>query len=144
MRTTLIAALAAIVWAAAPTSAQSALEEIIRQHERDWAQAVATKERARLEELLDPRFRLVVVERPGVTDRARYLSEQGDPDRAYDLMTLGEIDVTLIGDVAIADFNVDIVWPEGAGDRPGAWRYTDVWGFSDGEWRAMGRYSQPR
>ena len=125
--------------ATAPRVAPAAAEDVeaaITQLERDWVQAILTKDPAALDRLLAEEFN--GTSPTGDTYRKSYAVEDLKSGKyVVESMDLDEISVNSYGDVAVA-FTSQVEKSRYAGrDTGGRYRVTDVWAKKDGRWQAV-------
>ncbi|HET9014280.1 MAG TPA: nuclear transport factor 2 family protein [Thermomicrobiaceae bacterium] len=68
-----------------------------------------------------------------IVDRAGFLAQTARPAGVTDIRA-GDVEIRLVGDVAIIHATTSYRLPDG---RPGRGRYTDVWTRQGGRWRAV-------
>jgi ketosteroid isomerase-like protein len=106
--------------------------ELLRALNRDYIHSVQHSDVRRFDEILADDFRC---SNPDGTliDRAAFLAQTARPVTIADIAA-HDVDVRLLGDVAIIHARTTFTLPDG---RPGAGRYTDVWARRDGRWLAV-------
>ena len=122
----------------APDSARVAAA--IGQLEHEWADALIRQDSARLQRMLAPEFALVasanaeqpMFRRDWFTLLPRYRTHA---------LTISQLTVRVLGDVAIASFVTDLRATVAGVDRSNRLFVTDVWRNGAGGWRAVARYS---
>jgi ketosteroid isomerase-like protein len=99
---------------------------------RDYVQSVQHGDVGRFDEILAEDF---VCSNPdgSLVDRAGFLTQTARPVTIADLEA-HDVDVRLLGDVAIIHARTTYALPDG---RQGGGRYTDVWARRDGRWLAV-------
>ena len=140
-RTAALLGLAALVWTAA---AQADTAADIRAQEAAWEQAIRAGDRARLNALLAPEFRLMRAENGRVllTSRAQWFA-------ALAGYTLYEFEVRLVDVAAAGNSAVATLegrWKVGArgrGIRDESFILSDTWVRRRGQWQVLYRHSTP-
>jgi ketosteroid isomerase-like protein len=99
---------------------------------RDYIESVQHSDVRRFDEILADDF---VCSNPdgSLVDRAGFLEQTERPVTIADLAA-HDVDVRLLGDVAIIHARTTYALPDG---REGSGRYTDVWERRDGRWLAV-------
>ncbi len=106
--------------------------DTLHQLNRDYVHSVQTSDVARFEELLADDFQCSNPDGSQV-DRAAFLEQTARPVTITNLAA-HDVDIRLLGDVAIIHARTSYTLPDGS---PGAGRYTDVWARRDGRWQAV-------
>lgn len=115
--------------------------------EREWADAVKTRDRARAEQILADEFVLTgpATQRLStrrVTTKGVWLDTLARLEvRHFDLI---EPRVLMHGDTAVVNLRASIDWSLGERKLPSDYLLTDVWIKRDGRWQVVLRSSQPR
>jgi ketosteroid isomerase-like protein len=113
------------------TAVESDLETL-RELNRDYIRSVQMSDARRFDEILADDF-LCSNPDGSLIDRAAFLRQTARPI-AITNIEAHDVDVRLMGDVAIIHARTTFTLPDG---RPGAGRYTDVWARRDGRWLAV-------
>ena len=140
-KTAALLGLAALAWSAA---AQADTAADIRAQEAAWAQAIKIGDRARLNALLAPEFRLMRAEKGRVlmTPRAQWFATLS----GYTLyeFEVRVVDVAAAGNSAVA--TVESHWKvgvKGRGVRDESFILSDTWVRRRGKWQVLYRHSTP-
>ncbi|HEY7031924.1 MAG TPA: nuclear transport factor 2 family protein [Thermomicrobiales bacterium] len=106
--------------------------DTLRDLNRDYVRSVQTSDVRRFEEILADDF---TCSNPdgSLVDREAFLGQTARPVAISNLET-HDVDVRLLGDVAIIHARTSFITPDG---QPGRGRYTDVWARRDGKWLAV-------
>ena len=99
---------------------------------RDYIRAVETSDVSRFAEILADDF-LCSQPDGSLLDREAFLRHTAAPAKISNLEA-HDVKVRIMGDVAIIHARTTYTMPDG---RPGAGRYTDVWGRRNGRWLAV-------
>jgi uncharacterized protein (TIGR02246 family) len=113
------------------TTAKTDLETL-RELNAEYVRSVQESDVRRFEEMLADDF-LCTNSDGSLLDRAAFLEHTAHPVTIANL-TAHDVDIRLLGDVAIVHARTTFTWPDG---RCGASRYTDVWARRDGRWLAV-------
>jgi ketosteroid isomerase-like protein len=113
------------------TASRADLDQL-RDLNRDYIRSVQTSDVQRFDEILADDF---VCTNPDGTlvDRAGFLRQSARPVSIANLEA-HDVDVRLLGDVAIIHARTTYTHPDG---RAGSGRYTDVWARRRGRWLAV-------
>ena len=106
--------------------------DTLRDLNRDYIRSVQASDVRRFDEILASDF---VCSNPdgSLVDRQGFLKQAALPV-AISNLEAHDVDVRIMGDVAIIHARTGYVLPDG---RRGAGRYTDVWARRDGRWLAV-------
>ncbi len=114
------------------TTALSSDLDTLRDLNRDYIRSVQTSDVRRFDEILASDF-LCSNPDGSLVDRQGFLKQTALPV-AISNLEAHDVDVRIMGDVAIIHARTAYVLPDG---RRGAGRYTDVWARRDGRWLAV-------
>jgi ketosteroid isomerase-like protein len=133
------------VASSAPAHAQqpsdsARVADAIGQLEREWADALIRQDSARLQRMLAPDFALVasanaaqpMFRRDWFALLPRYRTQS---------LSISQLTVRVLGDVAIASFVTDLRATVAGVDRSNRLFVTDVWRNGPDGWKAIARYS---
>jgi ketosteroid isomerase-like protein len=98
----------------------------------DYIEAVRTSNVARFREILADDF-LCTMADGTLVNRTQFLEQAAKPATAIGL-TVHDVNVRLLGDMAIVHAATTFTYPDG---RAGRGRYTDVWARRNGQWVAV-------
>jgi ketosteroid isomerase-like protein len=127
--------------AAVAQAADSADVATIRRLQWEWMQAWKNRDRATLERILAPEYRLLVSADPGRPgSREGWLRSALGPYVA-DSVSYQTMDITILGDVAVVASLFHQKATIFGFDRSGPFFLTDVWQRRGGQWQVVRRYS---
>src|SRR5438445_5943593 len=115
----------------ADAASMSDLDTLL-QLNRDYIDSVQNSDVRRFDQILADDFRCSNPD-GSLVDRARFLEQTARPVRISNL-TAHDVDVRIMGDVAIIHARTAYTMPDGSA---GAGRYTDVWARRQGRWLAV-------
>jgi ketosteroid isomerase-like protein len=114
-----------------PTTLSSDREALLELN-REYIRSVVHSDVRRFGEILADDF-LCSLPDGSLVDRAAFLAQAAQAFKLSDL-EVHDIDIRLMGDIAIVHARTTFTTPEG---RAGTGRYTDVWARRDGRWLAV-------
>lgn len=113
-----------------PDSATSASDlEVLTRLNRDYIRSVQNGDVRRFDEILAADFRCSNPD-GSLVDRSSFLAQTARPVTIANLAA-HDVEIRMFGDVAIIHARTSYTMSDG---RPGAGRYTDVWGRQSGKW----------
>ncbi len=116
-------------------------EQQIQKLQNEWMQAWVREDRATLERILAPEYKLIVSSMPDrPVSREQWLALIGR--YTAEAVNYDKMVVRLLGDTAVVSslLNVEGAKVDGL-DRSGTFFVTDVWQRRDGGWQVVSRYS---
>ena len=112
------------------------VEATITQLERDWVNAIVTKDTATLDRILAEDFNGTT---PEAFDYPKTMAIDDIKTGAYsvDSMVLNDVSVNTYGDTAVSFTSQQEKSRYAGKDRSGHYRFTDVWVKRDGRWQVV-------
>ncbi len=126
--------------ASAGKAAQAGVEEMLKQIERDWVDAVKAKNAQKLGDILADGW--TGIDWDGQTsDKAKALGDLKSAGSSVDSIELGPMKVRLLGNVAIVTGSDTEKSMTKGKDTSGKYVWTDVFVNQNGKWRAIASQS---
>jgi ketosteroid isomerase-like protein len=113
----------------------------LAQLQRDWMQAVEDRDMERLEEIVSPGFRFTAIHlNPEPMTREQWM---GAAREGYTIVSFAfeSMDIDVNGDTGIIHSRYSQVASYQHVSLSNAFRLTDVWTRTNGDWRVMARHS---
>lgn len=134
-----ITMMGALALTALPAFAETTPEDIIEM-ERNWADAMKTRDLERLYPMMHPEFRLMAENASAEVRKGEWLLNTMHAI-TFESVDISEPKASVYGDTAVISMRMDLDWSFRGEPLPGRFNLVDTWVKTDEGWQVISRIS---